>query len=163
MTSLLILQQATASDAVLAQVENYGVFTLTLMVALSAVIAGLIFGLMLKLVGQMILGGTVTYASAFTTMFFYALISGVVSAYVLKIGLAPVQQTSESTRAPGSLFDALVPQIMALLVLTALIRHFVRDPDRRNPSWGSSLIIAIIMDLAMSSVSYLLMRNMGAV
>ncbi len=131
---------------------------------IGAAIGGLILGIILKFVGQAVLGGTVKFSSAFSAMFIYSLITSAIGFAAFYAGMVHMSDL-QAAKAGG--MNAIMPYglptfiastAVGILLIGWTVRVFVRDPEDRRPSWGSALIIAVIMSIIGLVLSLLLSR-----
>jgi MFS family permease len=165
MQILFALQQSVASDPAITP-DQLGLAPSMVIVGalIGAVIGGLILGIILKFVGQAVLGGTVKFSSAFSAMFIYSLITSAVGFAAFYAGMVHMSDL-QAAKAGG--MNAIMPYglptfiastAVGILLIGWTVRVFVRDPEDRRPSWGSALIIAVIMSIIGLVLSLLLSR-----
>ena len=165
MQLIFALQQSVSSDPVITPADLGLTPGLVVTGALiSALIVGLILGIVLKFVGQAVLGGTVKFSSAFTAMFIYGLITTAIGFAALYGGMVRLSDMSAAREGgmnammPYGLAAFVVSQAVGILLIAWTVRVFVRDPQDRRPSWGSAIMIAVIMAVIGLVLSLLLSR-----
>jgi len=140
------MAQSVTPESAIAQI-GLPAFILTMLI--TVVIASLIIGLVLKFVGGSVLGYPVKYGSAFLAVFIGTLVSA-----ALEFALLMAKVVEPATSLDTGLMSQVmrngpivfaISQLAGLLLMTWAIRTFLKGPSDEQPSWGNSLLIAVIM------------------
>lgn len=155
---LPMAQQSVSTDAMAAA----GITTFIIALVIGAAISALIVGLLLKFVGQAVLGYPVKYGSAFLSIFVAVLVSGAIGIALVFSGVVvPTMPTGGGFMAqimPQGPLVFVINQALSILIMTWAIHTFLKGPGDIRPSWGNALVVAIVMTVILIAFSYLLLQ-----
>jgi hypothetical protein len=148
-------------------ISQMGMPAYILATLIGTAVVSLVVGLLLKFIGGSVLGHPVKYGSAFVAVFVPLLMVSAIEFAMVQGDLIPAPVFDpqapliDQVMRNGTAGFAIL-QLISLILSVWAVRMFLKGPSDERPSWGSAVMISLILTVILIVIAVLMLKlNVG--